>query len=90
MPARSRASKTVVNTVESEEITEEDEVLAELEDEDEDYVADEDADEPDSDPDSKVRLMLALGSLGAAFHRSGNSPLSPDCAGTHKGRTMHC
>lgn len=60
MPARSRASKTVVNTVESEEITEEDEVLAELEDEDEDYVADEDADEPDSDPDSKVRLMLAF------------------------------
>ena len=56
MPARNRASKNVVKMVESEENTEEDEVLAELEDEDEDYVADEDADEPDSEPDSKVRL----------------------------------
>ena len=49
MPARSRASKKVVKRLEPEEITEEDEVLAELEDEDEDYVADEDAN------DSKVR-----------------------------------
>ena len=48
MPARSRATKKDEDSMDLEDVTEEDEILAEMEEADEDYVAEEDAN------DSKV------------------------------------
>ena len=57
MPARSRATKKDEDSMDLEDVTEEDEILAEMEDEDEDYVADEDAN------DSKVHKWSWAGGI---------------------------
>ena len=57
MPARSRATKKDEDSMDLEDVTEEDEILAEMEDEDEDYVADEDAN------DSKVHKWSRAGGI---------------------------